>query len=258
MALYNDIQRREIFHFLFLEELLRISDPRIYVLKGGVNLRFFFKSPRYSEDMDLDVLTGGVATLKKNGYKILESKAFRRSLQAYGIADLSINDPAKAKQTETTQRFRLRLMTDSGDALPTKVEFSRRAKEPSPYLLEQIEPEIARLYNRRAYRCQHYAGEIAVIQKLHALAGRDVTQARDVFDLSVLGSGGHLNRDTIQKAVPPDIRRAALQRLGLLSWDEFSGHVLEFLTDDERSNYRRKEAWTALKESIAEALRDES
>lgn len=38
----------------------------------------FFQSPRYSEDMDLDVLSGSVATLKKNGYKILESDAFKR------------------------------------------------------------------------------------------------------------------------------------------------------------------------------------
>ena len=69
MAIYSDTQKREVFHFLFLEELLKISDPRLYVLKGGVNLRFFFKSPRYSLDMDLDVLAGNVATLKKNGYK---------------------------------------------------------------------------------------------------------------------------------------------------------------------------------------------
>src|SRR5437868_3541319 len=126
MVIYTDIQRREIFHLLFLEELLRISDPKLYVLKGGVNLRFFFKSPRYSEDMDLDVLAGNVVTLKKNGYKILESGPFKRSLRTYGVTDLELNDPAKAKQTETTQRFRLRLVTEAGERLPTKVEFSRR------------------------------------------------------------------------------------------------------------------------------------
>ena len=70
--MYSAIQIREIFHFFFLHQLTRISDPKLYVLKGGVNLRFYFKSPRYSEDMDLDVVAGGVGTLKKNGYKILE------------------------------------------------------------------------------------------------------------------------------------------------------------------------------------------
>ena len=64
---YSHWQQREIFHLLFLEQLLKLSDPNLFVLKGGLNLRFFFNSPRYSEDMDLDVLGGSVATLRKNG-----------------------------------------------------------------------------------------------------------------------------------------------------------------------------------------------
>ena len=105
---------REAFHFLFLQQLLAISDPKLYVLKGGVNLRFFFDSPRFSEDMDLDVLGGSVETLKKNGYKILSDKGLLRSLQALGITRLEINGPIKAKQTSTTQRFRLWLITHAG------------------------------------------------------------------------------------------------------------------------------------------------
>ena len=76
--------------------------------------------------MDLDVIGGSVSTLTKNGYKILEDKAFQRSLRTYGIAELRINDKSKAKQTDTTQRFRLRLLNDAGEEFPAKVEFSRR------------------------------------------------------------------------------------------------------------------------------------
>jgi hypothetical protein len=65
---------REVFHLLFLERLFVASQASQYVLKGGVNLRLFFGSPRYSEDMDLDVVAGSVTTLKKNGFKILEDK----------------------------------------------------------------------------------------------------------------------------------------------------------------------------------------
>ena len=61
----ENIFLREVFHFCFLEHLLLISDPKIYILKGGVNLRFFFSSPRYSEDMDIDVIAGSVSILKK-------------------------------------------------------------------------------------------------------------------------------------------------------------------------------------------------
>ena len=82
--MFSDIQLREVFHFCFLHRLLKISDINLYVLKGGVNLRFFFGSPRYSEDMDLDVVAGNVGTLKKNGYKILKDAAFLRSLKVLG------------------------------------------------------------------------------------------------------------------------------------------------------------------------------
>ena len=39
---------------LFLRELVRTVPLSAFVLKGGTNLRFFFGSIRYSEDMDLD------------------------------------------------------------------------------------------------------------------------------------------------------------------------------------------------------------
>ena len=120
---FDDKTQREVFHFLFLDRLLKISDPKFYVLKGGVNFRFFLQSPRYSEDMDLDVVGGAVETLKKNGYKILEDAAFQRNLQSFGIRSLKINDKEKAKHTETTQRFSLRLVNDAGEEFPTKVEF---------------------------------------------------------------------------------------------------------------------------------------
>src|SRR3970040_1007829 len=100
--MYSSRELREIFHFCFLERLLKIADANLFVLKGGVNLRFFFRSPRYSEDMDLDVLTGNVATLKKNGYKVLEDAGFRRALRVYGIADIEFNDPHHDKHTATT------------------------------------------------------------------------------------------------------------------------------------------------------------
>ncbi len=77
--MYTHRELREAFHFCFLERLLKVADASLFVLKGGVNLRFFFRSPRYSEDMDIDVVAGSVSTLKKNGYKVLEDAALRRT-----------------------------------------------------------------------------------------------------------------------------------------------------------------------------------
>ena len=92
---YTRRQLREVFHLSFLAQLLRNCDPALFVLKGETNLRFFFRNPRYSEDMDNDVLEESVATLKKNGYKIPENASLRRSPRSFGITDLLTSDQTK-------------------------------------------------------------------------------------------------------------------------------------------------------------------
>ena len=251
----TNTQIREAFHFCFLERLLRLSDPSIYILKGGVNLRFFFNSPRYSEDMDIDVIAGSVATLKKNGYKILQDAAFKRSLRLFDIEDIEINDPNKAKQTTTTQRFRFALITPAGHRLPTKVEFSRRKQgvaDDAP--MELIDPDIARQYRKLAYRCRHYSGEVAVVQKIKVLAGRTVTQARDVFDLAILFTGGY----TLPAAKDPLITKPQLARaidcLMGLTWSDYQGQVVEFLDTENREEYGTESAWETLQALVLDTL----
>ena len=250
----TDTQLREVFHFSFLDRLLKISSPDMYVLKGGVNLRFFFHSPRYSEDMDLDVLAGNVDTLRKNGYKILHDGAFKRSLLTYGITDIEVNDPAKAKQTEITQRFKFGLITTANQRLPTKVEFSRCSNPIDNYIKEMVDPEIARQYRRLSYRCNHYPGEDAVFQKIQALAGRPATQARDVFDLSLLQAGGYASSINSNNKLTKELREKASEALMSLTYDDFKGHVVEFMDTDNREHYESPSTWVQLQETILELL----
>lgn len=247
---------REVFHFCFLERLLKISAPNLYVLKGGVNLRFFLHSPRYSEDMDLDAVGGSVATLKKNGYKVLEDAGFRRTLRTYGIEDVVINDPDKAKHTESTQRFRVQLVTESGEHLPSKVEFSRRARAVTQDTVarEVIDNEIARHYKRIGFRCPHYTGEAAVNRKVRALAGRAVTQARDVFDLGILDRGGFAQVNRIGRDVSAAIRQTALTNLAALTYEDFAGQVVEYLDEDQRAEFASREEWTSMVDAVRQLL----
>lgn len=249
---YNDKELREAFHLLFLENLLRVSSPNIFVLKGGVNLRFFFKSPRYSEDMDLDVLAGSVPTLKKNAYKILENASFRRSLATYGIVDLKINDPAKAKQTETTQRFRLRLVTQTGEEFPTKIEYSRRSIEET-FAEDNIDPEISAQYMRLAFRCQHFIGASAATQKIQALAGRPVTQARDVFDLYILYLGNHLSRPGFSR--PKALLEKARECASSIHYDQYRDQVEEYLTSTGRQDFGGPTKWKQIQTQIMDQLK---
>lgn len=252
---YDDKEIREIFHFLFLDHLLRISDPKLYVLKGGVNLRFFFQSPRYSEDMDLDVLGGSVATLKKNGYKILESAAFKRILQTYGIKEIILNDPGKAKQTETTQRFRVRLINSVDEEFPTKIEFSRRPANDiaiDHFEEDNIDPKIAGYYKRLSFRCQHYPGYQAVIQKIKALAGRPQTQARDVFDLYLLYIGNHF--DSSRWNLKSDLLSTAIDNAMSITFEQYHDQVVEYLDIQGKRQYSTCEQWENLRSKIVDEL----
>lgn len=242
---------REVFHFCFLERLLALTSPDLYVLKGGFNLWFYFNSPRYSEDMDLDVLAGSVATLKKNGYKILGEASFLRSLRVYGIDGIESNDPDKAEHTEVTQRFRVGLITEAGQRLPTKVEFSRRATpSPASVVTERIDPQIARQYRKLSFAAQHYSAEAAALQKVTALNGRQSPQARDVFDLSVLYAGGHISAATIRAEFGDSQSSKACDAILSLDFDAFAGQVLEYLPEAQRKQYDSPAAWSALQEEV--------
>ena len=255
--MFSDIRLREVFHFCFLHRLLQASDRDLYVLKGGANLRFFFGSPRYSEDMHIDVVAGSVATLKKNGYKILEDASFQRSLRVFDIAALEVNDPAKARHTETTQRFGCSLLRSSGVRLPTQVEFSRRADDPGDAAAtELLDAAIALPYRKLAFRCRHYRGSAAIVQKIHALAGRAVTQARDVFDLGILIRGGHLDAADSAGLLKEAPVAEAIACLLELRWHDYEGQVVEFLDADGREEYSSRDGWVALQNLVFESLQD--
>src|SRR6266513_1000847 len=94
----GDIQAVEQFHLLFLAHFGARVDKKLYCLKGGCNLRFFWKSIRYSEDIDFDVHTIAKQTLQKNIRQILDAPGFKRILQT---AKLELTSISETKQTST-------------------------------------------------------------------------------------------------------------------------------------------------------------
>ena len=246
-------QQREVFHLIFLQQLLKVSDSGLFVLKGGANLRFFFRSPRYSEDLDVDVLGGSVSTLRKNGYKILDSAFMLRSLKAYGISDLLIGNREKVKHTDTTQRFRLQLLTTANEKLPTKIEFSRRGSRDNP-ATDTIDGAIVLPYRLLAFSCRHYPAAAVARQKIQALAGRSAVQARDVFDLYVLHLGGH-EFDLL--GLDAELRCKAQEQLLSLEFKHYGDQVLPFLEEGILERFVEREAWTDMRDFVFRLLEDE-
>ncbi len=184
---YSDLQLRELFHIEFLRALGRKLKAENYAVKGGVNLRLFFKSLRYSEDIDLDAVSIGVSELKELVMKILQERSFRENFYAFGIKDVVPPDIKAAKQTQTTQRFKVHLITTAGIDLFTKIEFSRRGFM-GKVIVESVPAVILRNYRLSPLIIVHYDVQSAVMQKIKALASRTVIQARDIFDLYILSS----------------------------------------------------------------------
>src|SRR5262245_9949732 len=169
MAL-NARQCIEVFHLVFLRALLAKGDDKALIaLKRGCNLRFYFGSARYSEDIDFDVVVIGRETLRNKVDRLLRSPLVTTPLQAKGIQVLDVAAP---KQTDTTQRWKAGL-TASGISVPlrTKIEFSRRGSIEG-VAFESVDPDLTRGYALTPSLATHYTTHAAIAQKIHALAGR--------------------------------------------------------------------------------------
>lgn len=235
----------EFFHLAFLHAFGARVDRSLFVLKGGCNLRFYWKSIRYSEDMDLDLRTMSVATLRNNVDRVLDGRALAQTLQILG---LGIESRSAPKQTDTTQRWKITLRLPDA-TVPTKIEFSRRRFDAGADLAP-VDPAIIRQYRLYPVLAQRYGLAAAFGQKVAALAGRTETQARDVFDLKLLlDQGATAQGHGIEKALP----RAIESAMGI-GYDEFAGQVLAYLEPEYQSHYRARAAWEDLQDEVVRAL----
>ena len=253
--IYTHLQLRELFHLEFLRLLGRKLKTNSYVLKGGVNLRLFFKSMRYSEDIDLDVVSIGVGELKELVMKILQARSFRESFYAFGIKDIISPDMRVAKQTLTTQRFKVHLITAAGVDLFTKIEFSRRGFN-GRVIVESVPATILRDYRLSPLITPHYDVSSAVMQKIDALALRSAIQARDIFDLYVLsGQIGH----TWPKGCKPlsaAILAKAHERIFEVNFEMFKDTVVSYLADEDKGMYASASSWEEIKLKVADFIEE--
>ena len=257
--IYTPLQIREIFHLEFLRWFSRKLAADCYVLKGGVNLRFFFQSIRYSEDMDIDIQRVRVEKVKQTVMEILSTRGFSDSLKSFGVEKIIPPNIAKAKQTETTQRFKIHLLTSGGEDLYTKIEFSRRGMKEA-VVVEAVSAQILRSYKMGPLLVPHYTTAGAVHQKIHALAQRLSIQARDIFDLFILNSqydGGQSKRRPISQA----ILKTAHDNIFLVEFPQFRDTVVAYLAADDQKAYSSTAAWDEIKLKTAnflEELRNET
>lgn len=246
MNALTPLEKREVFHLLFLRELVRAIPPSTFVLKGGANLRFFFRSIRYSEDMDIDAAGLGVHVLRERVTQVLGAPRFADSLRTFGIEDLRLPDMARAKQTETVQRFKIGLLSVAGEDLPTRVEFSRRGLEEG-VRVETVAAEILAAYRLPPVVIPHYDARTAATQKVRALFSRAQPQARDIFDLYLLSSQRDVMEAGLAQVFPQDSIRRASERIHSIEYRQYRDTVVSFLGSEDMSAYDSPQIWDEIR-----------
>jgi predicted nucleotidyltransferase component of viral defense system len=255
MDTYTHLQLREVFHLEFLRWLGRKLKAGNYAVKGGVNLRFFFKSFRYSEDMDLDVSGIKVAMLSEIVMNILNANALQDNLKPFGIVKVTPPDIGKAKQTETTQRFKLHLALRSGEDLFTKIEFSRRGAN-GKVVVTPVNDTIVRAYKMAPLLAPHYDANSAIAQKIGALAGRASVQARDIFDLYLLSSQYNSVSGPRIEDMDPETISKAYERVFEIEFEQFRDTVVSYLSIEDRGVYDSPGAWEEVRLKTANFIEE--
>ena len=244
--MWSDRQAIEVFHLLFLRSFGARVDKTLFALKGGCNLRFYHRSIRYSEDMDLDLRTMAPGTLRSNVEAVLVADPFRHSLRAQQLEISAVTAP---KQTATTQRWKIALrLADQRDTIPTKIEFSRRALDAGADIAP-VEPELIRRYKLYPVLVQRYDAAAAFAQKVAALALRTETQARDIFDLKLL-----LDAGAAAPAISPALLPAAIENAMTIGFDDFTGQVVAYLEPEHQADFRGRASFDRLQQQVIDAL----
>src|SRR5882762_3962266 len=235
----------ERFHLEFLRALSSQVDPALYAVKGGCNLRLCLGSVRCPEDLDIDAHKIAKGTLAGNVTKIRKDRLPKALLPA----GLSISQFSAPKQTDTVQRWKATLLVGASP-VSTKVEFSRRGLD-AGVVKELISSQVAVSHQAAPFALPHYGVSPAVRQKAAALAGRPLTQARDVFDLHFLFSQGGM---PFLKDVSALVLSKAAENTLSISYRDFLGQVVAYLPPEHKASYEAKNVWIQMQETVFGAL----
>ena len=177
---------------------------------------------------------------------VLESRSLAHALRRFSVEQTTAK---VAKETETVQRFKVHLVTSSGEDLPSKIELSRRGLEDG-IEVSPVRPEVLGPYKMPPLLAPHYDGPAAVLQKIRALGGRTEPQPRDVFDLYTLSS--QVDSDAVGRArIGKGLLHQAHQRALEIDYRHYRDAVVAFLAPEVREHYEPEAVWDEIRLTAA-------
>ncbi len=243
----SELEVREAFHCTLLANLPSdYRDPPVGApalrLKGGVNLRLFLDSPRYSEDVDFDLMPKRGPKFLDHLKQLLADSRFLSALLKLGITGVSINKIHGGRSDSHGFRQKLAL-THGGVQYATKIEVSYREETPAGDA--QCLPIPDRLCQRygiaSGVRVAAYPSTVAAMHKVLALSRRDPPQTRDAFDVDFLIHNRDPEMvDATRRLVSTRMTmaqvRAAAETVAAFDHESFKFQVAEYLSDTLRNN----------------------
>lgn len=243
----------ESFHLAFLQALATRVNVAAWALKGGGNLRFFYSSERFSEDIDLATFEIEPWVFQDRTDQTLSSDLLKRTL---GVLDARIEYVNPKERSKTKSKWVLGLRYPSErEPVYTQIEVSHREYPYRDFVkVEPVTPGAVAPYAAALRRPTfgHYPPRAAIPQKIDALWGRDVRQPRDVFDLDLLF---RISPDAVSRGdVDEAGLRAAITRIFEMGYDEYRAKVLSFIEPDSLPLYEPIEVWEGMQVTVAGRL----
>jgi hypothetical protein len=244
----NGARLIEIVHLVFLQVLPSYLPVTDYVVKGGANLRLWYASRRRSQDIDLDYLGDRFVAVEGKVDAAIASRAFQDLLR---VANVTMTQPTKPKQTDTTRRWKFAI--SGADAhLNTKIEFSGRSVVDTERALEPARDDLGRDIGLRVVKASHYLAPAATRQKVRALGHRAETEPRDVFDLDLLLSA-HPDAVRPGELDPAEVQAAIDAAFGI-GYESYRDLVVTFIEEDFVAIYDRVDVWNDMVLNVTSKL----
>lgn len=172
---------REYIQLLFLESLYQHNQSNGIIFKGGTAIHLIYKAPRFSEDLDFNVIT----SLPR--FTVIIKSVFANLSRSYEIT-------FKARKTIAGKRY---LLTASPMVIKNSTYVNLDFSFREPTLTNEktiIATDLPFIPNSLVH---HMDRDEIVAEKVRAILTR--RQGRDIYDLwYLLSQGASLNRDWIQ------------------------------------------------------------
>jgi hypothetical protein len=242
----------ESFHLALLAVLGERGGRDAFVLKGGASLRFFLKSLRYSEDIDIDVPAMESWLFTERIAKAVGSELLARLL---GLLGTTVETGYRKDYSSTKEKWSFELRhADVTVPVWTRLEVSYREYQYARESWETDRPTAGVMapYSRalRAPLITHYLAPAAISQKIHALWDREETRSRDVFDLDLLLRGWQERPTDVTEV---DLKAAIECAIGV-GYEAYLSEVVTYLEESVASSWEEKAVWDHLRAFVVDEL----